>query len=337
MSMNNVILFKEFLSFLSLVSFNSHANKMTPSNLAIVQAPNLLRCGTGELEDISNFNIANQVVDFLISNSEFLFNKNVNLYRSVVALFDDTVLFKTKLVGHKKSIRLICPTKKRRLWSIDSDGTIFSWNFTGCLLSTFSTNCKQPFCFELIKDNIWIGHQNGLSIFNSISQDKVGEIPHFAVYSVLNIPNSDLVWAGCDGLIKVLSATTFLPCEEIVVPDNLPIIQMCIVDDTVWCCAMNQRKGDILIYDINSKQLLNHFTAHDKKINHLLKLGNYVWSCSDDFSICIWDSKSYSRIKTLKRHTAHVNQLCWVGDQVWSCSWDKKNYHMECSQLFICR
>lgn len=317
-------LLREFLRFLSIVSCNQHVNKMLAPNLAIVTAPNVLRVpGTNELSSLRNVNATNDVVTFMISNYEPLFGTRAPA--SEFALVRDIAVFQKKLVGHKKSIRLICPTKNKRVWSVDSDGAAFEWTVTGQFVATFSLNCKTPLCIDLLGDNIWIGSPNGIVVHNSLTREKVADFPHFEAFAILGIPSQSAVWVGCDSRIKIAdSATLTLLPDEIPVPDNCLVTEMCVVGTTVWCAALNGRKGDLFVYDIATRRLVTRFPAHEKKINKLICVGKYVWSCSEDSCISVWDAQTYAKVTEMRRHSGHVNQLCWVGDQVWSCSWDKK-------------
>ena len=317
-------LLREFLRFLSIVSCNQHANKMLAPNLAIVTAPNVLRVpGTSELSSLRDVNATNDVVAFMISNYDALFDAPAPA--GEFALVRDIAVFQRKLVGHKKSIRLICPTKNKRVWSVDSDGAAFEWTVTGQFVATFSLNCKTPLCIDLLGDNVWIGSPNGIVVHSSLTREKIADFPHFEAFAILGLPAQNAVWIGCDSRIKIAdSATLTLLPDEIPVPDHCLVTEMCAVGATVWCAALNGRKGDIFVYDVATRRLVTRFAAHEKKVNKLICVGEYVWSCSEDSCVSVWDARTYAKVTEMRRHSGHVNQLCWVGDQVWSCSWDKR-------------
>jgi len=61
------------------------------------------------------------------------------------------------------------------------------------------------------------------------------------------------------------------------------VVCMCIVGGKVWVAVYSK----ILIFDIKLT-LLESITAHNDKVNQVAKVGNEVWSCSDDGTIKIW-------------------------------------------------
>jgi WD40 repeat protein len=318
-------LMSELLRFLSVVASNGHANKMMFNNLSIVTAPNILRSATGGGDDLnlSQVNIANDVVSFLIQNFSSLFEANPPPSLADV-LIADYVRFQKKLVGHTKSVRLICPTKKRLVWSIDSDGTVFEWTMDGEYMGNFSSGCKTPLSIEFINGNMWLGSPQGIIAISTTTKTRVAELPHFEALSLLHIAAKGLVWVGCESKILIVDTLTMSIKDTVVVPDNGIVFAMCVVGKTIWASGIVGRKGEIFVYDIETAQLISSISAHEKKINTVICIGNYVWTGSDDMSICIWDASTYVCVAKLDRHSGRVNQLCWVGDQVWSCSWDKR-------------
>ena len=78
------------LKFLQLVASHSSVNKMTPANISIVLAPNLLwNCQTdaNDQHDLSQTNLVNDIVEHLIENVDFFFrgfgSGNMDFFKEV--------------------------------------------------------------------------------------------------------------------------------------------------------------------------------------------------------------------------------------------------------------
>ncbi|KAM3964418.1 LOW QUALITY PROTEIN: rho GTPase-activating protein 44 [Aphomia sociella] len=70
------------IKFLSTLTQNQSANKMTPSNLAIVIAPNLLWAADESTFDMNITTVVNCVVELLIKHADWFFNDDVNFFVS---------------------------------------------------------------------------------------------------------------------------------------------------------------------------------------------------------------------------------------------------------------
>eukprot|EP00727_Mastigamoeba_balamuthi_P001058 m51a1_g1095 putative casein kinase i isoform delta-like (739) ;mRNA; f:73387-78343 len=63
--------------------------------------------------------------------------------------------------------------------------------------------------------------------------------------------------------------------------------------------------------------------AHQKKVTSLARVGEQVWSASEDNTIAVWDARTAARLSVMEGHAGAVYGFAVMPDQVWSCSWDK--------------
>jgi len=99
------------------------------------------------------------------------------------------------------------------------------------------------------------------------------------------------VWSG-DANCQIIIWNNFVSLR--IVQLAQPIIQMCIVDKQVWVGLFK----DIVVLSLNGCELVNEWKAHSGIINAVVRVGDKVWSSSDE-GICIWNKKTFYREKIL--------------------------------------
>jgi len=77
------------------------------------------------------------------------------------------------------------------------------------------------------------------------------------------------------------------------------------------------------------KRVLHHWAGHNERVNGLVVVNDYVWSCSDDGAVCIWDNKNLGGLVDKVKLPCQIlciapapgSVLCGASDGT-ICRWD---------------
>jgi len=93
------------------------------------------------------------------------------------------------------------------------------------------------------------------------------------------------------GFINRYDAKTYIQLGSVQSSHEFIILTMCYVNNELWCAGSNTT---ISIIDGANGTLKKILEGHMGRIYSLVKVGNYVWSCSFDKHILIWNATDYT-------------------------------------------
>ena len=321
-------LLEEVLFALSQVAANSHVNRMDAKAIAAVAAPCIMVRNDGNF-NIRDFENANRVTEIMIANYRTLFPAAAPL-PSPERPENPWAAFRRKLVGHKKSIKVLAALPdERRVLSIDGSGLGILWDAAERLhVKTINFGADYPAASAFGPDatTLWVGRADSVLVYDMTAAFALRATLRIPGFSLLRVGSS--IWCGGEGVIRVVAADT--PRFDVVaeIKMSAPIIVSSMVEvpteNAIW--ASGHCKGaenSIYVVDRDTLAEIISFQAHSQKINALAMCHGNVWSCSDDSTIRVWNTRNFRLIEKLGHHSGAVYGLCPLTDQVWSCSWDK--------------
>lgn len=314
------------LALLHIIQVNRTINMMTSENLARVVGPNFLweqaNSQTDGMVSLNFMGSINTMAQFMIDNVHQLFETPTSSFE--ISSLPPPAFLVTKFVGHRKSVQTMATTSDHRLvWSGDSLGIVRIHSVEDRMFLKEINSGGTIYALKCVNANMWLGTSESLQIRNATSADLVKSLPG-PVYALAHVGNT--VWTTGEDKISIWNIDDPDSPEligEKALARGVLVLTAQAVGERVWTADINRV---LRVYDANTFELVREFTAHSRKINGIMPVGDsHVWTASDDYSIIIWDAHSLDEVyKIQNAHSGYCYGLADFGSVVWTFGWDKR-------------
>ncbi len=362
-SPNSRALLSEFVRVLSCVARNSRVNKMIVANCSIVLGPNILRKAQGDMQDVRHTaslamdsGDVNKVSEFLLKHPHLVSDVTMPFAVGTASHAE----FETKLVGpHNKSVvvvmllnGLICAVDTAgcgSLWNPErfdlTTGFDIGWRPIGAVSTgtqcwifgqkgvdvrdatgaqLFARASNPFFCGAVVGQNVWLGTDKAVSVFESASFSEVGRatVDCELLFAMCYVEGTNEVWGGgLDNSLNVYDASApFALKHSIKAAQKKRVNQMCVRGAILFAASED---GTVTVWSTETRESLQLIRAHDSRCNAVISVNNWLWTCGWDTTIRIFD-EHFNLVQTLTGfHDDGLFSLVRSGDYVWSASGDK--------------
>jgi len=227
-----------------------------------------------------------------------------------------------KLFGHKKSIHSLAGgLHHAHVWSCDSNGFLRIWD-TAAQKLVHQMDSGQGRIFQIMRvfpNEMWTASPKSLKVWSAETFKMVRELNVFACCMERA---GDNVWVGGDNKLSIYN-NELSPVKEISLPQvAIVALSFDPTHNKMWT-ATTDKKAPIRVYDVETcESVKDIIDGHKRKVNALALSVDKIWSAGDDGAVCVWDCKTLELIRRLEGHEAAVFGVNHFGDFVWSCGWD---------------
>ena len=341
----NLCLLERLLGLLRGVACNKHVNAMDETNLAIVTAPNILRPARAKAASSSMIEStqANGAVAALITHYAELFERGAlaETLRQLNHREHEWVLYRTKLLGHTKSIRAVVPhPAARTVLTVDRACSLALWDADAlvCKKQATHSNIRAAYTAILVPTSststtsnsgeFWVAAAEGVLMFDTRTLEQRRTLPYTDVYAILVVGGE--VWLGLDGRVVVVDAASGAQIA-VVAGLGVAVSALALVPDTgvVWAAGVAGRASDGEAYLLRcADHALCRKVPHGARLVHCAEVVSRrgrmceVWLGTES-GIEVWDAAGTARLAALATHNQPVHSLCVLpeavcGDQVWA-------------------
>jgi hypothetical protein len=188
-----------------------------------------------------------------------------------------------------------------------------------------------------VGENIWVASEK-VVVLDAITHQILKELPEYQTEGngqPLHVMGyaAGYIWIWRGKTLHVWQPETYTKVREIIIEGytSPKTCQIFHADGLVWLSTDN---GAFLIVDVSKFEVKSVVQGHSAAVYHIERVGDLIWSCSWDTTICWWRTTPTSSTVELvakmpNRHSDAVSYLLPIwrehlnGWDVWSASWDR--------------